>query len=179
MCVGPRFCSPTAGTLFRTYNQVVYASNRTTWSASRVYNKLFYNSRQQLAEILTSTTGGDSFWNRGRIINGFSLQCAGAACNATDNNGNLRKQEIDIPVNDQNSSYTSWYQQYDYDDLNRLKRVHEHTGNSQLDWQQEYLYDQWGNRQIDTNVLYTFGTGINNRSFDKEDATNRLYAPGV
>jgi hypothetical protein len=29
-----------------------------------VYDKLFYNSRQQLAEILASTTGGDSSWRK-------------------------------------------------------------------------------------------------------------------
>ena len=51
------------------------------------------------------------------------------------------------------SSFTSWYQQYDYDELNRLKRVHEYTGNSQLDWQQEFDYDRWGNRTLNaTNV---------------------------
>ncbi len=141
-----------------------------------VYNKLFYNSRLQLAEILTSTTGGDSSWNRGKILNQYSLQCSGAGCNAVDNNGNLRKQEMFIPANDQVSSYTSWHQQYDYDALNRLQRVHEYTGNPQLDWRQEFLYDRWGNRRID--VANTWGAGINNRSFEKQDTTNRLYAPG-
>ena len=147
-------------------------------TAPAVYNKLFYNSRQQLAEILTSTTGNDDLWDRGKIRNDYSLQCSGAGCDATDNNGNLRKQTVFIPKKDQNSSDTSWYQQYDYDELNRLKRVHEYTGNTALDWQQEYLYDRWGNRRIDTNVTKTFGSGINNRDFSVEDATNRLYAPG-
>src|ERR1044072_2272314 len=48
-----------------------------------IYHKLLYNSRQQLAEILTSTTGGDTSWDRGKIVNGYSLQCSGAGCNAT------------------------------------------------------------------------------------------------
>ncbi len=143
-------------------------------TATPVYNKLFYNSRLQLAEILTSTTANDSSWNRGKILNQYSLQCSGAACNASDNNGNLRKQEMFIPANDQVSSYSSWYQQYDYDALNRLQRVHEYTGNPQLDWQQEFLYDRWGNRRIDAN---TYGTNINIKGFAKEDTTNRLYAP--
>src|SRR5205814_2732223 len=43
-------------------------------TATPVYNKLFYNSRLQLAEILMSTTGDDASWNRGKIINGYSLQ---------------------------------------------------------------------------------------------------------
>ena len=76
------------------------------------------------------------------------LQCSGAGCNATDNNGNLRKQKMYIPANDQVSSSTSWYQQYDYDSLNRLKRVHEYTGNTAIDWQQEYDYDRFGNRTL-------------------------------
>src|SRR5260370_442300 len=57
-----------------------------------IYNKLFYNSRGQLSEIRESTsyTGPtDTSFNRGAIINDYSLQCGGVSCNATDNNGNL------------------------------------------------------------------------------------------
>lgn len=151
-----------------------------------IYNKRFYNSRQQLAEILASTTGGDSSWNRGKIINDYSLQCAGAGCNATDNNGNLRKQETYIPANDQVSSSTSWYQQYDYDSLNRLKRVHEYTGTAQLDWQQEYDYDAWGNRTLNATNTWIGNSAnppnpaLNETVFDVRSlaTNNRLYAPG-
>src|SRR6185436_14371995 len=109
--------------------------------------------RGQLAEIRASTsyTGPtDTTWNRGKFVNWFSLQCGGAACSNTDNNGNLRKQESFVPNNDQNTNPTSWYQQYDYDNLNRLERVHEYTGNTSLDWQQSYTCDRWGNRTINT-----------------------------
>ena len=155
-------------------------------TSTPIYNKLFYNSRQQLAEILASTTGGDSSWNRGKIINDYSLQCAGALCNATDNNGNLRKQETYIPANDQVSSSTSWYQQYDYDSLNRLKRVHEYTGNSQLDFQQEYDYDRWGNRTLNATNTWIGNSAnppnpaLNETAFDTGSlaTNNRLYAPG-
>jgi RHS repeat-associated protein len=140
-----------------------------------VYNKLFYNSRQQLAEILASTAGGDTSWNRGKILNQFSLQCSGAGCNATNNNGNLRKQEVYIPANDQVSSYTSWSQQYDYDSLNRLLRVHEYTGTPALDSQQEFVYDRWGNRTI--HQSNTFGAGINKKNFTVATANNRLGVP--
>ncbi|HEU4713184.1 MAG TPA: hypothetical protein VFS76_16550 [Pyrinomonadaceae bacterium] len=146
-------------------------------TTASVYNKLFYNWRQQLAEILVSTTTGNT-WDRGKILNQYSLQCSGASCNATDNNGNLRKQEVFIPNIDPQLSPTSWYQQYDYDELNRLNRVHEYTNVAGLDWQQEYLYDRWGNRRIDDDVNKTFGTGINNKKFEIEAATNRLYADG-
>lgn len=140
-----------------------------------IYNKRVYNSRQQLAEILASTAANDSSYNRGKILNQYSLQCSGASCNATDNNGNIRKQEVFVPQNEQASSYTSWYQQYDYDALNRLKRVHEFTGNTSLDWQQEYVYDRWSNRTIDqTN---TWGPNIPEPNFGASAASNRLTAP--
>jgi RHS repeat-associated protein len=150
-----------------------------------VYNKLAYNSRLQLAEILVSTTTGNT-WNRGKILNQYSLQCSGASCNATDNSGNLRKQENYIPADDQVSSSTSWYQQYDYDQLNRLKRVHEYTGNSALDWQQEFDYDRWGNRTINASNTWIGTSGnppsalLNEAQFDTGNlaTTNRLYAPG-
>jgi RHS repeat-associated protein len=151
-------------------------------TTTSVYNKLFYNSRLQLAEILVSSTIGNTY-DRGRIINGYSLQCSGAGCDATDNNGNLRKQQIDIPTTEQATNFVSWYQQYEYDSLNRLQSVREVADSNQL-WRQWFSYDRWGNRTIDTTQDQgdpnprTYGTGINNTAFQKEDATNRLYAPG-
>jgi len=104
-----------------------------------IYNKLYYNSRGQLSEIRDTTSdagSSDTTWNRGKFVNWYSLQCGtvnSVDCNASENNGNLRKQETLIPNNDQNTSATSWYQQYDYDSLNRLQRVHEYTGNTSTD----------------------------------------------
>lgn len=147
-----------------------------------IYHKLHYNWRQQLAEILVSTTLGSSY-DRGRIVNRYGLQCSDANCNPTDNNGNLRKQQIDIPTTEQATTFVSWYQQYDYDALNRLQSVREVANNNQL-WRQWFAYDRWGNRTIDTTQdpddpnPRTYGTGINNTAFQKEDTTNRLYAPG-
>src|SRR5438094_9505052 len=109
-------------------------------------------------------------------MNAYSLPCSGASCNAADNNGNLRKQTTYIPNNDQNTNPTSWYQQYDYDNLNRLQRAHEYTGNTQLDWQQEYFYDRWGNRTI--HQTNTWGTGIPKPNFGVDpNNKNRLTAP--
>jgi len=95
-----------------------------------IYNKLFYNSRGQLAEIRASTsyTGpGDTNWNRGAIINQYSDQCWGMCSGLamTDNNGNLKKQESYVPADDQISGYTMRWQQYAYDSLNRLQWVRE------------------------------------------------------
>jgi RHS repeat-associated protein len=95
-----------------------------------------------------------------------------------DNNGNLRKQETLIPNNEQNTSSTSWYQQYEYDSLNRLQRVHEYTGNPVVDWQQEYVYDRYGNRTIHQANTNTWGAGINKKDFTANTANNnRLGVP--
>src|SRR5438876_12236439 len=104
--------------------------------------------------VSTSYTGPtDVTWDRGQIINDYSEQCSGASCNGTDNNGNLKKQTVSIP---NNTSWTSWYQQYGYDSLNRLTQVHEYAGNTQLDWQQAYTYDRWGNRLINNQSSATW-----------------------
>src|SRR5262249_9159400 len=63
-------------------------------TATPTYNKLFYNSRAQLAEIRVSTSyigPTDTNWNRGAIINNYSDQCWGMCSGSgmTDNNGNL------------------------------------------------------------------------------------------
>ncbi|MGH9961971.1 MAG: hypothetical protein ACREBC_33390 [Pyrinomonadaceae bacterium] len=137
-----------------------------------LYNKSFYNSRGQLSEIRVGTTytgPTDSSWNRGAIINHYSNLCWGACggsnstTSMTDNNGNLKKQEVYIPLNDQlpTTSYTTWWQGYDYDSLNRLQRVHEYTGDPAKDWQQEFINDRWGNRTI--HQTNTWGWGINKR----------------
>src|SRR5712691_658097 len=89
-----------------------------------LYNKSFYNSRGQLAEIRESTsyTGlTDTTWDRGAIINHYSNNCWGMCGGSnsttamTDDNGNLRKQEVYIPNQDSMTSYTTWWQGYDYD----------------------------------------------------------------
>ena len=93
-----------------------------------VYNKLFYNVRGQLAEIRASTSyvnPGDTSWNRGAIINHYSNNCWGmcSGYSMTDNNGNMKAQDVYIPNNDQVSSYTTWRDAFSYDNLNRLTQV--------------------------------------------------------
>ncbi|HEY8185434.1 MAG TPA: RHS repeat-associated core domain-containing protein [Pyrinomonadaceae bacterium] len=151
-----------------------------------LYNKSFYNSRGQLSEIRVGTTytgPSDTSWNRGAIINHYSNNCWGmcggsnSTTSMTDNNGNLKKQEVYIPNNEQlpTTGYKTWWQVYDYDNLNRLQRVHEYTGNTQLDWQQEYVYDRYGNRTI--HQTNTYGAGINKKDFTANAANNRLGVP--
>jgi RHS repeat-associated protein len=142
-----------------------------------IYNKLFYNTRGQLSEIRESTSPNNTSWNRGAIINNYSNQCWGmcAGQSMTDNNGNLKRQDIYIPNNDQVSSYVTWADGYTYDDLNRLKQMHEYASNSQFDFQQEYLYDQWGNRRI--NQTTSWGAGIPKPDFNVNSTNNRLIPP--
>jgi RHS repeat-associated protein len=139
-----------------------------------VYNKLFYNVRGQLAEIRASTsyTGPtDTTWDRGAIINSYSNQCTGVCSGSsmTDNNGNLLKQQIYIP------GQTMRWQQYDYDSLNRLNWAREVLEGGAEQWKQQYTYDRWGNRTINTAI--TYGTGINNKAFTVNTSNNRLGVP--
>jgi RHS repeat-associated protein len=150
-------------------------------TTTAVYNKLFYNSRGQLAEIRDSTswTGlTDTTWDRGAIINHYSDNCWGMCGGSnsttamTDNNGNLKKQEVYIPNEDQ-SGYTQRWQQYEYDQLNRLTSAREIYNNTEQ-WKQGFTYDRYGNRTIDLGITYG---GVNNRAFTVDTNTNRLGVP--
>jgi hypothetical protein len=97
---------------------------RAVWHHPPIYNKPFYNSRGQLAEIRESTnyTGPtDTSWDRGAIINNYSEQCTGMCSGSSmaDNNGSLKKHESHVP-----DQQMRW-QQYDYDSLNRLNWARE------------------------------------------------------
>lgn len=141
-----------------------------------VYNKLFYNIRGQLAEIRESTSANNTSWNRGAIINQYSNQCWGmcTGSNMTDNNGNLKRQDMYIPDNDPVSSYKSWVDGYSYDSANRLTQVSEDTGNPALNWQQTFIVDRWGNRTIDYNNT---SPSIPRPQFNVDTGTNRLTVP--
>jgi RHS repeat-associated protein len=135
-----------------------------------LYNKSFYNSRGQLSEIRVGTTytgPTDTGWQRGAIINHYSSQCWGA-CSGTDNNGNLKQQDHFIP-DSSGGVQAVFVQAYTYDSLNRLQRVVEGS------WQQEFVYDRWGNRTI--HQTNTWGTGINKKDFTVNTANNRLGVP--
>jgi RHS repeat-associated protein len=143
-----------------------------------IYNKLFYNSRGQLAEMragISYTGPADLGRERGSITNSYSSQCAGmcGGSNSTtpmpDNNGNLRQQEHWIP-DGSGAMQASYAQSFAYDSLNRLQRVTEATS-----WQQEFVYDRYGNRTI--HQTNTWGTGIPKPNFGVNNTTNRLTAP--
>ena len=154
-------------------------------TSTPVYNKLFYNSRGQLAEIRASTSYNgptDYDANRGAIVNSYSSQCSGtcAGANMPDNNGNLQQQDIQS-WNAQTSTQQTRSQYYVYDSLNRLQSARE-VMNSTEQWRQWFHYDRWGNRTIDTtlegNQPRTYGAGINNKAFSVDTSNNRLGVPG-
>lgn len=143
-------------------------------TATSIYNKLFYNSRGQLAEIRDGLTPSNDSWERGAIINFFST-CAGkcyengVSVSMPGNNGNLKRQEYWIQ--DGNGGVLAMpAQTYDYDQLNRIKRVYEGSSTQPV-WQQQFAYDRYGNRTLTSDsLLYN--------AFEIETSTNRLLAPG-
>ncbi len=144
-----------------------------------IYNKLFYNSRGQLAEIREGLTPNDTSWQRGSIVNFYSTcwgMCWNPATQTGDsmpsNNGNLKIQQVTIPQMDgadYEQHYDQFTQYFAYDSLNRLQFANEAS------WKQQYSYDRYGNRTIDqTN---TYGTGIPKPDFTVNTGNNRLGVP--
>lgn len=188
----PAFKGTLGDNVERTYaSQIVYdelgGMNQERFGTDTpVYNKHIYNSRGQLAEIRVSTyayTETDPNlkmdWNRGAIINHYSTAPGawGATGGGPDNNGNLKKQDVYVPANGQDTpSSNNLTQSYGYDALNRLTSVEEKLEDGSPSLSQVYFYDRFGNRTITTG-------GTSNASatqFDVRElsATNRLYAPG-
>ncbi len=166
------------------YNAAGRMTKEQFGTTTPIYNKLFYNSRGQLAEIRAGTTYSgptDTGWQRGAIINHYSNSCWGmcggsASTTAmTDNNGNLKKQEHWIQ--DGSGNVTAIFtQQYEYDSLNRLQRVADDLVNP--NWQQHYVYDRYGNRTIHQDTNKTFGAGIPKPNFTANvNNDNRLGVP--
>jgi RHS repeat-associated protein len=66
----------------------------------------------------------------------------------TDNNGNIKSQQITVPTIGATAGFTA-IQTYTYDSLNRIKDAKELIGATQQ-WKQTFLYDRYGNRRFDT-----------------------------
>jgi YD repeat-containing protein len=152
-------------------------------TAPAIYTKRLYNSRGQLFDTRVSSVNDTWDWNRGRLILYYSSNHIWGQ-SGTDNNGNVRSAEVWIPP--QNATLdqadTLIEDSYTYDALNRLTSVSEQRtsvaggwGNWQQQFRQQYTYDRYGNRTID--AAQTWGTGINNKQFTVNTATNRLAVP--
>lgn len=133
-----------------------------------LYNKRHYNQRGQLYDMRLSSINNDTDWDRGAIVNYYSLSNYGFGTSGTDNNGNLYVQQHWIPGG------ASMQQNYAYDSLNRISSVGEYQNGATLTGVQNYNYDRWGNRTIATS---SYGTGINTKQFTVDSATNRLGVP--
>lgn len=157
-----------------------------------LYHKLHYNRRGQPYDIRLSTQSlqADEWdWNRGALVNYYSGNYAWEGNPATppaaDNNGNLRRAEVYVPL-DAGSGYNGagagpYYtaqQTYAYDALNRIGSVSEAHYNSQTNtspptFTQVYNYDRWGNRTINPATT----DGIPEPQFSVSTSTNRLGVP--
>lgn len=93
----------------------------------------------------------------------------GASGSMPGNNGNLKTQQHWIQDGNDNVLAIP-EQKFEYDQLNRLKRVYEGSS-AQPAWQQQFGYDRYGNRTLSSGSLLF-------NSFEVETATNRLLAPG-
>ena len=139
-----------------------------------LYHKQRYTNRGQLWNMAMSTVTDEENWNRGAIVNYYSLTNYVGGGTGTDTNGNVYVQQHWIPHNDQMSPSTMHQQNYAYDSLNRLFWVGEYLNGGTHTGGQAFLYDRWGNRRIDP---VSWGTGINEKQFDVDPATNRLEVP--
>ena len=140
-----------------------------------LYHKQRYTNRGHLFDMRVSTVNDADNWNRGAIINYYSLSNYGFGNTGADTNGNLYVQQHWVPHNDQMSVYTLHQQNYDYDSLNRMTWVGEYLNAATNTGSQHSSYDRWGNRTIHP---VTWGTGINNKQFAVNTANNRLGVPG-
>ena len=168
-----------------------------------LYHKLHYNRRGQLFDTRLSTQAlqaNEWDWDRGAVVNYYGSNYAWEGDPNTpasaDNNGNLRRQQILVPGDGQNSPPTLTQQTYGYDALNRLSWVVEAAGANGVvgadSFRQAYDYDRWGNRTVNAEGTWlgplppapaptpTPSELVNEKQFDKSDFqnTNRLYAPG-
>ena len=174
----------------RTYStNISYSSlGGLTWEQfgtnTLLYHKLFYNSRGQLFDTRLSSVNDTWDWNRGRLILYYSSNHVWGQ-SGTDNNGNVHFAETWIPPANAtlDQADTLIEDSYSYDSLNRLTSVAEQRmsvaggwGNWQQQFRQQYTYDRYGNRTID--AAQTWGTGINNKQFTVNTATNKVGVPG-
>jgi RHS repeat-associated protein len=165
----------------RTYSTGISYDSASHWTreqfgtATPLYNKRHYNSREQLYDMRASTVNDDSNWNRGAIVNYYSLSNYGFGTTGSDTNGNLYVQQHWIPTDDQMSSYTNHQQNYSYDSLNRIAWMAEYLNGATGTGSQVSVYDRYGNRTIDPSG--SWGTGTPNQAFSVDESKNRLGVP--
>jgi RHS repeat-associated protein len=120
-----------------------------------LHEQIRFNSRLQPILMGLGTSKGDtSVWKLNYDYG------------TAQNNGNLLIQSITAP---QLGTVT---QTYNYDPLNRLESAQENNGNN---WKQKFIYDRYGNRQIDVSNT---STGTIPETPQISQLTNRISSPG-
>jgi RHS repeat-associated protein len=165
-----------------TYDEAGRMSREQFGTQTPLYHKSFYNIRGQLFDTRLSSVNDTWDWNRGRLINYYAAGHQWGQ-SGPDNNGNVVSVENWIPPDNAtlDQADTLIEDKYTYDALNRLSSVSEQMMGTANGWTwaqqfaQGYSYDRYGNRQIDAGA--TWGSGINNKQFSIDTATNRLGVP--
>lgn len=100
-----------------------------------------FNSRLQPTQIALGTVqnGADN----------LKLNYTYNTTGQNDNNGNVQSQTITVPTVGANNGFTAT-QSYTYDSLNRIKQATETIAGVGQSWKQTFLYDRFGNRNLDT-----------------------------
>ena len=94
----------------------------------------------------------------------------------SDNNGNVKSQQITVPNVGNNTGFTA-IQTYSYDSLNRLKDAKEMIGTTQT-WKQTFTFDRFGNRNFDTANTTTLGSCPANQCNPTVNIANNRFNSG-
>ena len=101
------------------------------------------------------------------------------ALSTLHNNGNAVRADSWSAKTDGSGAWTAQYDRYYYDGLNRLYKLYESGNNSgnttdTFQFQQQFTFDQWGNRSIDMGNTTPSVTGLTRESCVIDTATNRM-----
>ncbi len=104
-----------------------------------------FNSRRQITEIGVGYSAANTgVWKTNYEYGDWQ----GSTLDTTKNNGGLARQTISVPTIGAATGFTA-IQSYTHDPLDRLKSATETIGGNQT-WKQTFLYDRFGNRNLDT-----------------------------
>ncbi|MEQ1607088.1 MAG: RHS repeat-associated core domain-containing protein [Pyrinomonadaceae bacterium] len=161
----------TAMTYADTFEYTAFGTtqNERFGTTTPLYHKQQFNSRGQVWDIRLGTSPSLSDGNRGAIVNYYSSNYAPNGGSGPDNNGNLLRQNIELP-----STGTTYTQDYTYDSLNRVTSVTENPGSPTI--KQTFDYDRYGNRMIIAGQ--TLNAPAPQFYTSQMADQNRLYSPG-